>query len=161
MHVSTNVEAPAVDGRDPATLIPAAIDEILETVATWVAWDETPHYGDGNAWTPHKSLRRVCDHLLDHLAEINCILVGAQTVPDGWHGRNMTFDADYARFSEADFDEARNRLLRYAQLYRLLLGSLDADELDRPRQASWTIRQIAHHVANVTYYARQLGVLAE
>ena len=32
-------DAPAVDDRDPSTLIPAAVDEILELAMTWLAWD--------------------------------------------------------------------------------------------------------------------------
>ena len=32
-------DAPTVDGRDPATLIPAAVEEILRLAATWLAWD--------------------------------------------------------------------------------------------------------------------------
>jgi len=65
----------------------------------------------GNAWTPHKALRRVADHLLDHLAEIECRLAGLPTVPDQWHGRMATTDAGFARFTEIDLDEATTRAL--------------------------------------------------
>jgi len=74
-------DAPTVDDRDPATLIPAAVEEILELAATWLAWDGAPVLSDGNAWTPHKALRRITDHLLDHLAEIEATLAGQPTVP--------------------------------------------------------------------------------
>jgi NTP pyrophosphatase (non-canonical NTP hydrolase) len=63
-------ERPAVDDRDPATLIPAAVATVLELAETWLGWDGRPVYRDNNVWTPHKALRRVADHLLDHLAEI-------------------------------------------------------------------------------------------
>ena len=150
-------DAPAVDDRDPATLIPAAVDEILGLAATWLAWDGTPILGDGNAWTPLKALRRITDHLLDHLAEIQATLAGQPTVPDSWLGRTVTLDSDWARFTEGDLNEAGNRLLRYAELYRVRLGGLSAAELDRPRPSAWTIRQIAHHVAGVTDYAHHVG----
>ena len=153
-------DAPTVDGRDPATLIPAAVEEILRLAATWLAWGGAPIVGDGNVWTPVKALRRITDHLLDHLAEIEATLAGQPTVPDSWLGRTVTLDSDWARFTEGDLNEAANRLRRYAELYRVRLGGMSAAELDLPRPAAWTVRQIAHHVAGVTYYARQVGDLA-
>lgn len=152
-------DTPTVDERDPATLIPAAVEEILRLAATWLAWDGTPMVGDGNVWTPHKALRRVTDHLLDHLAQIEAVLAGQPTVPDTWLGRTVTLDSDWARFTESDLNEAGNRLRRYAELYRVRLGALSAAELDLPRPDAWTMRQIAHHVCGVTYYARQVGDL--
>jgi hypothetical protein len=160
MAITETDDAPAVDERDPATLIPDAVEEILRLAATWLAWDGAPRFGDGNAWTPLKALRRVTDHLLDHLAEIEAVLAGHTTVPDTWLGRTVTLDSDWARFTEADLNEARNRLRRYAELYRIRLGGLSAEDLDRTQPRAWTLRQIAHHVANVTYYARQVGDLA-
>jgi hypothetical protein len=151
--------APTVDDRDPSTLIPAAVDEILELAATWLAWDGAPVLSDGNAWTPLKALRRITDHLLDHLAEIEATLAGQPTVPDSWLGRTVTLESDWARFTEADLNEASNRLFRYAELYRVRLAGLSAAELDLPRPSAWTVRQIAHHVAGVTYYAHQVGDL--
>ena len=152
-------DAPAVDDRDASTLIPAAVDEILELAVTWLAWNGAPVLSDGNAWTPLKALRRITDHLLDHLAEIEATLAGQPTVPDSWLGRTVTLESDWARFTEADLNEASNRLLRYAELYRVRLGGLSAAELDLPRPSAWTVRQIAHHVAGVTYYAHRVGDL--
>ncbi len=140
-------------------LVPDAVEEVLRLAATWLAWDGSPRCGEGNVWTPHKGLRRVSDHLLDHLAEINAVLADAPTIPDTWHGRTVTLDTDWARLTEVDLDEARSRLARYAELYRLRLADLSTGDLDRPRPTAWTIRQIAHHVADVVYYARQVGDL--
>jgi hypothetical protein len=152
-------DTPTVDERDPATLIPAAVEEIMQLAATWLAWDGAPIVGDGNVWTPVKALRRITDHLLDHLAEIEAVLAGAPTVPDTWLGRTVTLDSDWARFTEGDLNEAGNRLRRYAELYRVRIAGLPAAELDLPRTSAWTVRQIAHHVAGVTYYAHQVGDL--
>jgi hypothetical protein len=120
--ISDSSDAPAVDDRDPASLVPDAVDEVLRLAATWLAWDGAPRFGDGNAWTPHKALRRVANHLLDHLAEIEALVVGESAVPDTWHGGAVSLESDWARFTEADLDEAASRLRRYALLYRIRLG---------------------------------------
>jgi hypothetical protein len=154
---------PDTDERDVTTLIPAAVDEVLAMAETWLAFAGNPVLRDGNAWTPHKALRRVTDHLIDHLAEIECRLAGVPTEPDRWHGRRLTLDADFARFTEADLDEATSRLRRLALCYRGRLAGLSADELDAPCASdpdAWTIRQIVHHVAGITAYAQFLGPLA-
>jgi len=153
-----DTEVPETDDRDPAGLIPAAVDEVLATAQGWLGWDGRPVYRDGNTWTPHKALRRVTDHLLDHLAEIECRLAGLAPVPDRWHGRAVTTDADFARFTEVDLDEATSRRTRLAACYRARYGGLDAAALDTlPADGAWTLRQVAHHVSGVTYYARMLG----
>jgi hypothetical protein len=154
-------DRPAVDDRDPATVIPAAVTTVLDLAETWLGWDGRPVYREGNAWTPHKALRRVADHLLDHLAEIECRLAGQPTVPDQWHGRMVTLDADFARFTEVDLDEATSRLSRLAACYRSRLGGLDHQVLDaRPADDIWTIREVVHHVGQVTAYAQMMGSLA-
>lgn len=154
------VDRPAVDGCSVTELVPAAVAHVLAVAETWLAWDGVPVRGDGNAWTPHKALRRVGDHLIDHLAEIECRLAGLPTVPDRWHGRKLTLDADWARFTEADLDEAESRLQRLAAWYRARLSVLDDTTLDyRPDEATWTIREVVHHVANVGYYADRIGRL--
>jgi hypothetical protein len=154
-------ERPDIDDRDPATLIPAAVTEVLDVAETWMGWNGSPVYREGNAWTPHKALRRVTDHLLDHLTEIECRLAGRPTLPDHWHGRMVTTDADFARFTEIDLDEATSRLTRLAACYQARIGGLDAETLDhRPDDATWTIREVVHHVSNVTAYADLLGRLA-
>ena len=151
---------PRTDDRDPATLIPAAVAEILDTAETWLGWDGRPAFRDGNAWTPHKALRRVTDHLVDHLAELECRLAGLPTAPDRWHGRRVTLETDFARFTELDLDEATSRLTRLAACYRARLGGLEAPVLDAPAaDGGWTLREVVHHVSNVTYYARAMGRL--
>jgi hypothetical protein len=135
-------------------LIPQAVDEVLARAAAWLGWDGRPVHRDGNAWTPHKAIRRVADHLLDHLAEIDCRLAGLPTIPDEWHGRTVTTHADFARFTEVDLDEARSRLTRLAACYRARLTALDEETLDRRTNDAWSLREVVEHVANITYYAR-------
>ena len=61
--------------------------------------------------------RRVADHLLDHLAEIDCRLAGLPTLRP-LARRTVTTDADFARFTETDLDEAASRLSRLSACYR-------------------------------------------
>lgn len=153
-------ERPDVDDRDTVELIPAAVAEILAVAETWLGWDGRPVLRDGNAWTPHKALRRGTDHLLDHLTEIECRLAGQPTLPDRWHGRMVTTAADFATFTEIDLDEATSRLTRLAACYRARLSGLDPATMDhRPAEDTWTITEVVHHVSNVTYYAETVGRL--
>lgn len=157
---AVSVDRPVVSDEPVGRLIPDAVAHVLRVAQTWLAWDGVPVRADGNVWTPHKALRRVGDHLIDHLAEIECRLAGLPTVPDRWHGRKLTVDADWARFTEADLDEAESRLGRLAAWYEARLSGLSAEVLDhRPDAATWTIREVAHHVADVGYYADRLGRL--
>lgn len=149
---------PYVGQADLSELVPAAVAEVLDIAETWLAWDGRPVFGDGNTWTPHKALRRVADHLVDHLAEIECRLAGLPSLPDRWHGRRLTLESDWARFTEADLDEATSRLTRLAACYRARVGVLDNAALDAvPEPGVWTIRQVVQHVAEVRYYAAQMG----
>ena len=151
---------PQTDDRDPAALIPAAVAEVLDIAETWLGWDGRPIRHDGNAWTPNKALRRVTDHLIDHLAEIECRLAGLATLPDRWHGRMVTTDGDFARFTEVELDEAASRLTRLAACYQARLTELPAELVDaRPADGIWTLREVVHHVANVGYYAHAVGRL--
>lgn len=61
-----------------------------------------------------------------------------------------------------DLDEATSRLTRLTACYQARLGGLDVQVLDaRPDEATWTIREVAHHVSHVTSYARKVGRLCE
>jgi hypothetical protein len=151
------------ENDNPARAVVASVDHCLELAATWHAWDgrPIPRTIDGlpSTWTPHKALRRITDHLLDHLHEVEALLAGAEPIPDEWHGRLVTLDADWARFTELDFDEARSRLRRLARCYQLRYDTAGPGAWDAPRGEAWSLREIADHVANVTFYAEQIGKL--
>jgi len=72
---------------------------------TWTAWDGAPRPVDGRRSTPHKAIRRVADHLVDHLAEIEARVAGQPTLPDGWHASAITTPADLVAFTAEDLDE--------------------------------------------------------
>lgn len=151
---------PPDNSGNPGALVAAAVTTCLDIAATWIAWDGRPLVTDGdNLWTPHKALRRVTDHLVDHLAEVEALLAGAPPIPDGWHGRLVTFDADWARFTELDLAEARQRLARLGRLYELRYAAAGPGSWDVSRAPNWTLREIADHVSGVTWYAEQVGRL--
>jgi hypothetical protein len=163
MTTAETVDRKSSDAEaNPAGLVVAAADACLDLAATWLAWDGRPvaRFGEEpNVWTPHKALRRIADHLTDHLHEAEALLAGAEPLPDEWHGRLVTLDADWARFTELELDEARSRLTRLARCYLLRYEVAGPGEWDAPRDPAWTLREIAEHVSGVTYYAEQVGRL--
>ena len=144
---------------NPGLLVEQSMSACLETAATWLRWDGRPHVtADGDRlYTPHKAVRRLADHVIDHLAEVEAVLAGVETQPDEWHASLVTSDADWAHFTEADLREAQQRLTRLARTFSLRLAAAGPDEWDRPREG-WTLREIAEHLAD-TFYADQVGRL--
>ena len=147
---------------DLPDLVPRGVQRTLELARTWLVWDGTPCVGEDpeRIYTPHKSLRRYTDHLLDHLAHLECLVAGVPTVPDDWRGSFVTLETDWAHFTESDLGEARQRLLRLAELYRVRLAAIGEAAWDEPRGDEWTIRQIVEHVAE-PWYAEQVGDLTK
>jgi len=154
----------AGDPGNPGQLVSDSVEACLEIAATWHAWDGRPVArtvdGKPNTWTPAKALRRITDHLIDHLQQVEALLAGVPSIPDTWHGRFVTLDADCARFTEADYDEACSRLRRLGRWYVLRYEAAGPAAWDEPRGGEWTLREIAEHVAGVRYYAEQVGSLA-
>lgn len=154
--------APAVDGRHPADVVTAMVDHVLELAGTWPRWDgnpiEVPVEDEApRTYTPHKAVRRVADHLLDHLAELEARVAGLETEPDEWHGSMVTTPADLALFTREDLDEARSRLRRLAQLWDVRLRALSDEQLDAATGDAWTLRQVAFHVSESAFYADSVG----
>ena len=150
----------AMTDLSPAEGIGAMVDHVLELAATWTAWDGTPIPADDRIYTPHKAIRRVADHLVDHLAEMEARLAGQTTIPDHWHASAITTPADLAPFTPQDLDEAHSRLRRLAQIWTVRLAALTPAQLDETPGDGWTIRAIATHLAESTYYADAVGKLA-
>jgi hypothetical protein len=150
---------PETDERDPAGVVVGMVDQVLRLVDTWPAWDGEPRPIDDRIYTPHKAVRRVTDHLIDHLAEVEARLAGEPTIPDNWHASAITTPADLAAFTERDRDEAHSRLKRLAQVWRVRLSALDDAALDRRDGDAWTIREVAFHLEESLYYAEAVGDL--
>jgi hypothetical protein len=145
--------------ESPAEAINTMVGHVLRLAATWTAWDGRPSHIDDRVYTPHKAIRRVADHLLDHLAEVEARLAGQPGVPDRWHASASTTPADLAPFTPQDLDEAHSRLTRLAQIWTVRLNALTPAQLDHSPGDGWTFREIATHLAESTYYADAVGEL--
>ncbi|GAA1583791.1 hypothetical protein [Actinoplanes couchii] len=152
-------DTPVTDDRAPADVVTAMVTEVLDLAATWVAWDGVPIPADDRVYTPHKAVRRVTDHLIDHLAEVEARLAGVPTVPDHWHASAITTPADLAAFTTEDLAEARSRLSRLALIFRVRLRGLSPATLDARDGDAWSIRQVAFHLEESLYYAQAVGRL--
>ncbi|GAA0391711.1 hypothetical protein Acor_18210 [Acrocarpospora corrugata] len=150
---------PITDDREPARVVVEMTEHVLRLAATWTGWDGRPYPIDGRIYTPNKAIRRVADHLVDHLAELEARLVGVESMRDHWHASASTTPADLAPFTAADLDEARSRLTRLAQIWAVRLNALTADQLDQSPGDGWSFRQLAFHVAGSAYYANAIGAL--
>ena len=152
-------ERPEVDDGAPAAAVAQMLADVLRLAETWVAWDGRPLPAEDRVYTPHKAIRRVADHMIDHLAQLEAHVEGAEPLPDRWHGSFMTTPADLAPFTPEDLDEARSRLERLAQLWRLGLAAIPREELDRADGDAYTPREMAFCVVGSTYYANAVGEL--
>jgi hypothetical protein len=145
--------------RHPARYIEDAVAHALRLAESWPAWDGVPRVAGDRVHTPHKALRRLADHLVDHLAAFEARVVGQPPLPDHWHASAITTPADLAAFTPEDLDEARSRLTRLAQVWSLRLRAVDDERLDRVENDAWTLREIARHLGN-THYADAVGDLS-
>jgi hypothetical protein len=74
-------ERPEVGDRDPADAVAQMVAHVLRLAETWSAWDGRPLPADSRVYTPHKAIRRVADHMIDHLAQLEAHLAGAEPCP--------------------------------------------------------------------------------
>jgi len=104
-------------------------------------------------YTPRKPLRRVLDHALDHLNQIDQWQLWRRegvvpTPTDGWIPSTVTLPEDRLPLTEADLD---GWMWRIDQAVRLLVqraATLEQDALDwQPPDGGWPIRRVLHHVA--------------
>jgi hypothetical protein len=150
-------ERPSVDDRHPADAINEMVDEVLALARTWPSWDGEPCPADDRVYTPHKAIRRVADHMLDHLAQLEAHLAGSAPLSDRWHGSRVTTAADMAPFGEEDVDEAESRLTRLAEIWRLRWATIPEQDVDRAEGDAYTPREMAFCAAGSTYYAEAVG----
>jgi hypothetical protein len=144
---------------NPANVVPAMIADVLALARTWTSWTGTPITIDGRTMTPHKAIRRVVDHTIDHLAEAVARINNNEPLDDHWHNSANTTPADLAPFTANDLNEAVERLNRLAQLWQLTYAQLDDATLDAPVDDAMTLRELAHHAAESIDYANMIGTL--
>src|SRR5205809_5615579 len=120
-------------------------------------------------YTPRKPLRRVLDHALDHLNQIDQWQQWRRdgvvpTPTDGWVPSTVTLPEDRLLLTAADLDAW---LWRIDQAMRLLVqraAALGEEELDwLPPDGGWPLRRVLHHVARseVLYAASFAEALPE
>lgn len=104
-------------------------------------------------YTPRKSLRRVLDHALDHLNQIDQWLAWQRngTVPtptDGWVPSGVTLPEDRLPLAQADLDSWLWRIDQAARLVQQRAAGLTEAELDwLPPDGRWPLRRVLHHLA--------------
>jgi len=145
---------------DPGHCVTEAVRRTLELALTWLAWDGKPRVSeDGDrVYTPHKAIRRMADHLVDHTAEIEALLSDVESLPDHWRGSLVTLESDWCSFTEADLNEAQERLNRLGNILVLRLAAAGSAAWERQRDEHMTLREIAEHVGTA-WYAEQVGDL--
>src|SRR2546426_10720184 len=104
-------------------------------------------------YTPRKPLRRVLDHALDHLNQIDqwqrWRREGVVPIPtDGWAPSTVTLPEDRLPLTAADLDTWLWRIDQAVRLLTQRAASLTPDELDwPPPDGGWPLRRVLHHVA--------------
>ncbi|WP_030861230.1 hypothetical protein [Streptomyces sp. NRRL S-37] len=144
----------------PSAAVTGMVDHVLALAAGWTRWNGEPAHVDGREYTPHKAIRRVTDHLIDHLAELEARLAGEEPQPDHWHASLITTEADLAPFTPQDLDEARSRLTRLARIWANRLDALTDEQLDDSPGEGWSFRELARHLTESVYYADAVGDLS-
>ena len=104
-------------------------------------------------YTPRKILRRVLDHALDHLNQIDQWLTWRRngivpTPTDGWVSSTETLPDDRLPLAERDLGAWLWRIDQAAQLLRQRAAALTPEEMDwAPPDGGWPLRRVLHHVA--------------
>ena len=104
-------------------------------------------------YTPRKALRRVLDHTLDHLNQIDQWLAwrndGKVPIPtDGWVPSTVTLPGDRSPLSQPDLEAWLWRIDQSARLLVQRASGLTEAELDwSPPDEGWPLRRVFHHVA--------------
>ena len=111
-------------------------------------------------YTPRKVLRRVLDHALDHLSQIEQWLIWQEqeqvpTPRDGWATSGETLPEDLRPLTKAELHAWLWRIDLAVDLVAQRAEYLDANQLDwAPPDGGWTLRRMLHHLACAeVYYA--------
>jgi hypothetical protein len=141
--------------HDPARDVPAVMtDELFSRLTDARPAPLTAPAGVGRyTYTPRKSLRRVLDHALDHLNQIDQWVAWqrhgvAPTPTDGWVPSTVTLPDDRLPLAPADLDAWLWRIDQATRLVVQRAAALTEDELDwLPPDGGWPLRRVLHHLA--------------
>lgn len=106
-----------------------------------------------HSYTPRKILRRILDHALDHLNQLDQWLNWQRrgTIPtptDGWATSAQTLSEDLQPLSMAELQSWLWRIDLVVSLMAQRIQQLSAEELDWiPPGDEWSLRKMTHHLA--------------
>ncbi len=109
-------------------------------------------------YTPRKVLRRVLDHALDHLNQLEQWLLWQQqgNVPiptDGWADSATALEEDWLPLTAADLHAWLWRIDLVVALVAQRAEQLTPQQLDwTPPDEGWSLRQMLHHLASAEIY---------
>lgn len=141
--------------HDPGREVPAVMtDELFSRLTDARPAPLTAPAGVGRyTYTPRKALRRVLDHALDHLNQIDQWIAwqrhGTVPVPtDGWVPSTVTLADDLLPLAAADLDAWLWRVDQAVRLVVQRATGLSEAELDwQPPDGGWPLRRVLHHLA--------------
>jgi DinB superfamily len=113
---------------------------------------------EAHSYTPRKILRRILDHALDHLNQVDQWLAWrrqgvAPTPTDGWATSAQTLQEDLLPVALSDLRSWLWRIDLTVALLAQRAQALTVDELDWiPPDGGWTLRGMLHHVASAERY---------
>lgn len=155
-HAAARPHLARLTEYDPAREVRAAMNE---QVFAWLTEDprrrrpidvtQAVQY----TYTPRKVLRRVLDHALDHLSQIDQWLAwqrhGVVPVPtDGWVPSTVTLPDDRLPLTAVDLGAWLWRIDQAIRLLSQRAAGLTGTELDwPPPDGGWPLRRVIHHVA--------------
>jgi hypothetical protein len=153
-HTRARHHLARLTGHDPAREVPAFMTNELFSRLT----DARPaplavNRVGGYTYTPRKVLRRVLDHALDHLNQIDQWLAWQRrgivpTPTDGWVSSTVTLPDDRLSLAGADLDAWLWRIDQAARLVQQRAAELTQAELDwLPPDGGWPLRRVLHHLA--------------
>lgn len=116
---------------------------------------------DAHSYTPRKILRRILDHALDHLNQLEQWLLWQQqdimpTPTDGWATSGDTFPEDLQPLSPSELQAWLWRIDLTVGLVAQRARHLTQEQLDwiAPDSSGWSLRRMLHHLALAeVYYA--------
>ena len=141
--------------HDPAREVPAVMtDELFSRLTEAQPAPLTAPAGVGRyTYTPRKSLRRVLDHALDHLNQIDQWIAWQRhgvvpTPTDGWVPSTVTLPDDRLPLAAADLAAWLWRIDQAVRLVVQRAAGLTRTELDwLPPDGGWPLRRVPHHLA--------------
>ena len=141
--------------HDPGREVPSTMTgELFRRLTDAQPAPLTAHAGVTRyTYTPRKILRRVLDHALDHLNQIDQWLIWRRegvvpTPTDGWAPSTITLPDDRLPLAQPDLDAWLWRIDQAARLLLRRAAGLTESELDwQPPDGGWPLRRVLHHVA--------------